>query len=293
MTAVTLRLLVTGCILSTGTAVPALAAGPDCDSKDQRTECTTAATTNQGFGITGTDGNPQAQPVKNRPRGPRQPLSPTYVDRNLVPTCTGNSYFDAGVLCNAAVQTCPVEGEIRFWVFETTIQRSTGKPVAGTGPRLVETVCRGARDPVLDPTVAIPALVQTEFKSVVVLGGSAQVSPEPETLVNVPTRFQTDAPASYPIPLTLLNQSVVITAKAERYIWHLGDGTTRVSTRPKGYLEHAFSKAGAREVFVEIEWSGSFTVGGGPAQPITGTVTTDGEPTLIQVQQARSELVRD
>ncbi len=228
----------------------------------------------------------------NRPRAPKGPPSPTYVDRVVVPTCTGNTAYDGGVLCNAAVMTCPVDGEIRFWVFETTIQRSTGKAVPGTGPRMVDTVCLGPNDPRPDPTVLLPGIVQTQFQSVVVQGGSADVSPRPETLVNIETRFQTDAPASYEIPLTLLGQSVVITATAQSYTWHLDNGDTRVSTRPKGYLEYVYRKAGSYDVFVSITWSGTFSVNGGPAQPITGTVEVDGEPTAVQVQQARSELVR-
>jgi hypothetical protein len=288
--------LILGVLLLIGVVSPqAFAASslPPC-SQTVVTNCATSGTTSSGFTgtVTGTtDG--QAAPAKNRPRGPKAPPSPTYVDRNFVPTCTGNNAYNDGALCGAAVESCPTEGDVRFWVFETTIQRSTGQPVAGTGPRLVDTVCLGPEDPQPDPAVLIPAMVQTEFQSVVVQGGVADVSPKPETLVNIDTRFQTDAPASYQIPLTLLGQSVVITALAQKYTWHLDNGETRVSTQPKGYLEYMYRQAGAYDVFVSITWSGTFSVNGGPAQPITGTVEVDGEPTRVQVQQARSELVRD
>jgi hypothetical protein len=210
-----------------------------------------------------------------------------------VPTCTGNNAFDGGVLCNAAVESCPVDGDVRFWVFETTIVRATGRPAPGTGPQLVDTVCLGPDEPGLDPAVAIPALVQREFQNVVVQAGTADVSPKPDTLVNINTRFQTDAPARYQIPLTLLNQSVVITATAEQYTWHFDNGETRVSMRPKGYLEYTYRAAGGYDVFVSITWSGTYSVNGGPEQPITGTAEVDGEPTRVEVKQARSELVRD
>jgi hypothetical protein len=215
------------------------------------------------------------------------------VDRDFVPTCTGNNALEAGALCTAAVEACPVDGEIRLWVFETVIQRSTGKPLPGTGPTLVDTVCLGPDEPELAPSVAIPALVQREFQSVVVEGGSADVSPAPDTLVNIDTRFQTDAPASYQIPLTLLGQSVVITATAEKYTWHLDNGDTRVSTQPRGHLEYPYRRTGTYDVFVSITWSGTFSINGGPQQPITGSVDIDGDVTRIRVQRARSELVRD
>lgn len=272
------------------TGAPAQAAGPECEKGD-RGQCAEASAGTDDFTV-GIVEEQEAAPQGPRPRGVKQPLSPTYVDRNFVPTCTGNTAFDGGTLCNAAVQTCP-EGQVRFWVFEATIVRATGRPAPGEGYRMVDTVCRGPNEPELDPAVAIPALVQREFKSVVVLSGNAQVSPAPETLVNVPTRFQTDAPASYEIPLTLLNRRVVITARAQRYIWQVGEGNRRVSTRPKGYLEYSYKKSGPREVYVDIEWSGTFRIGDGPEQPITGTVVTEGEPVDVQVRQARSELVRD
>ena len=41
----------------------------------------------------------------------------------------------------------------------------------------------------LDPTVAIAAIVQRDFQRVVVVKGGVEVSPEPDTLVNIPTRF--------------------------------------------------------------------------------------------------------
>jgi hypothetical protein len=285
-------LLVSIAMASLVVPLPASAESSAC-KKDSRGVCSGSGTDDFTVGITDTHG-PQTAPVSaSGPRGPKQPLSPTYVDRSFVPTCTGNSAYDAGVLCGAAVYTCSTEGDIRFWVFETTIRRSTGKPEPGTGPRLVDTVCLGPDEPAIDPAVAIPAMVQQEFKSVVVLSGAAQVSPKPETLVNIDTRFRTDAPASYAIPLTLLNRQVIITATAQRYIWQLGNGESRVSTRPDGYLEHTYRTAGAREVRVDIEWSGTFSIDGGPAQPITGTVVTEGEPTVVRVQQARTELVRD
>ncbi len=280
--------------LSLGVPNLAHASGHDCD-KASRGKCSTtaAAAGSDDFSVVLTqEGVPQTRPVGSRP-GPTKPLSPTYIDRNFVPTCTGNGAFDGGVLCNAAVETCPVEGDVRFWVFETTIVRATGKPIPGTGPNLVDTVCLGPDEPVLDPAVAIPALVQREFQRVVVLAGSTEVSPKPDTLVNVATRFRTDAPGSYDIPLTLLNQSVVITARAERYVWHLGDGSVRESIAPSGFLEHVYDEAGTREAYVVIEWSGTFRVNGGASQPITGTVTTTGPAVVVEVKQARSELVRD
>lgn len=206
------------------------------------------------------------------------------------PTCTGNSAYDPGVLCSAAVETCPVEGEFRFWVWSRTFDEDLNDWTTWT---LVDTVCLAADDPAIDPAVAVPMTVQREFTSVVVLRGEAEVSPEPDTLVNIPTVFTTSAPASYDIPLTLLGQDVVITATAQRYTWHFGDGETGTSTAPGGRIEHEYAEAETVGAYVVIEWSGTFRVNGGASQPITGTATTTGVPTVVEVKQARAELVRD
>lgn len=207
------------------------------------------------------------------------------------PTCTGNTYDNPGVVCSAAVDTC-AEGtdEVRFWVWSRTFDEQLGE---WSPWQLVDTVCLAGDDPAIDPAVAVPLTVQREFASVVVLKGRAKISPEPDTLVNVPTVLTTDAPASYDIPLTLLGQQVVITATAERYTWHFGDGQTGTSTAPQGRTEHEYARAETVEAYVVIEWSGTFRVNSGPSQPITGTATTTGVPTQVEVKQARAELVRD
>ncbi|TAL21866.1 MAG: hypothetical protein EPN99_06840 [Frankiales bacterium] len=188
------------------------------------------------------------------------------------------------------METCPVEGEFRFWVWSRTFDEALNDWTAWT---LVDTVCLAADDPAIDPAVAVPMTVQREFTSVVVLQGEAEVSPEPDTLVNIPTVFTTSAPASYDIPLTLLGQDVVITATAQRYTWHFGDGKTGTSTAPRGRIEHEYAEAATVGAYVVIEWSGTFRVNGGASQPITGTATTTGVPTVVEVKQARAELVRD
>jgi len=155
-------------------------------------------------------------------------------------------------------------------------------------------VCRPlTATPEVDPLVAIAALVDRDFQRVVVLKGVATVSPAPDTLVRIPTVFTTSAPASYDIPLTLLGRSVVITATAATYTWHFGDGTSASTSSPgtQGRVEHVYTESAPRSAYVVIEWTGTFTVDGGPAQQVNGTATTTGDPVAIEVKQARTELV--
>lgn len=213
-----------------------------------------------------------------------------------VPTCSGN-VPGAGedVTCTAATDTCGEPGEVRLWVFTREVQLATGATSNWVMRADPPFVCVGPDDPVLDPTIAIAAIVQRDFQRVVVRKGGAQVSPTPDTLVNIPTRFSTDAPDSYDIPLTLLGQPVTITATARRWTWYFGDGTTASTTAAgtDGRVEHTYETAASVGAHVVIEWSGTYRVGGGAELPITGNATTVGDPTPLEVKQARSELVHD
>jgi hypothetical protein len=200
-------------------------------------------------------------------------------------------------LCPAATDTCGQPEEVRLWVFTREVDISSGATSAWAMRADPPFVCVGADDPVLalDPTVAIAAMIQRDFQRVVVLKGGVEVSPQPDTLVNIPTRFTTDAPDSYDIPLTLLGQSVTITATARRWTWHFGDGEAASTTAAgtDGLVEHTYRTAASVGAHVVIEWSGTYRIGGGAELPITGTATTVGDAAPLQVKQARSELVHD
>jgi hypothetical protein len=216
--------------------------------------------------------------------------------KSYVPTCSGNALGGDNVLCTAAVETCAAATDTRFWVYTREVDAG-GSATPWTVVAEPPFVCLGLDDPAVaaavDPAVAIAAMIESEFQRVVVLKGVAEVSPRPDTLVNIPTIFTTDAPASYDIPLTLLGQPVTITATARKWTWHFGDGTTATTTSAgtRGWVEHVYRRAAPLGPYVVIEWSGTYRIGGGSPLPISGTATTTGDPTPLTVKQARTELV--
>ena len=227
--------------------------------------------------------------------GVRRPASPFRGETRYVPTCDGNN-VDSGmdVICGAAVNSCPVPSEVRFWVYT----RQVDTRIPGDDPPFERVskppyICRDLTAPEIDPAVAIAGIVNRDFQRVVALKGVPEISPEPDTLVNIDTIFTTSSPNSYDIPLTVLGRSVVITATASRWTWHFGDGATGSTAvaGSKGRVLHTYRQSGSRGAFVIIEWTGTFRVGGGPVQSVTGTATTTGDPVTIAVKQARTELV--
>ncbi len=273
--------------------MPAFATAHDCDRRN-RDHCSEAS----GDGVTTGTGTDQASP---RPvsdgdgSGPSAPKSPFRVETKWVPTCEGSDGVQDIGLCTAALTSCPTPGDVRFWVYRRTIDTR----IPGDNPpfMLVETppyICRSLDEvPALDPLLAIPALVEEEFARAVILKGVPEVSPAPDTLVRIPTIFTSSSPASYDIPLTLLGRSVVITATAATYTWHFGDGTSASTSTlgTQGRVEHVYTASAPRNAYVVIEWTGTFTVDGGPVQQVNGTATTTGDPVAIEVKQARTELV--
>ncbi|MCW2715498.1 MAG: hypothetical protein JWN88_2545, partial [Frankiales bacterium] len=241
----------------------------------------------------GADKGPAGSPLN----GPVMPVanSPFRTQTLYSPTCTGNGPGATDVLCGDAVNACPTQGDIRFWVYRRTVDsRLPGDNPPFNRVADPQYVCRplaGANS--LDPAVAIAAFIDRDFQQVVVLKGVPEVSPRPDTLVNIPTIFTTSSPPSYDIPLTLLGQSVVITARAKTWTWHFGDGQTQSTSAAgsKGRVEHVYKQAQSRSAHVVIEWTGTFTVNGGPVQQVNGTATTTGDPVAVEVKQARAELV--
>lgn len=271
------------------TAVVA-AADPTCNAQIAEDVCTQGA--NDGFDVgtaKGSPGNAGVVPATTSGAGPDKFMR---TEIKVVPACDGNDAVTDLGLCPGAVETCPNAGEMRYWQYGRTVDL---REPAGDPPfqRVIipPSVCLGPDDPRIDPTVAIPAIVEREFKRVVVLKGVATVNPAPETLVNFETQFSTAAPANYDIPLTLLGQSVVITARAESWTWHFGDGTQAHSTQG-GRAVHTYVTTGARQAYIVIEWSGTYRIGASPTvRQVTGTATTTGDPAEVLVRQARTELV--
>lgn len=235
------------------------------------------------------DGTP-AQPASSGNR----PASTQVTETRLVPTCLGNRSSSDDALCAMAATACPEPGDIRMWVYRRTFEAGTPES-ARPGFALVTDPpfrCVGPDEEQVDPLVVIAASIEREFQRAVVLRAVAETNPAPRTLVNVPTRLETPTVERYDIPLTLLGQSVVITAQAERWTWHTGEGiasTQQPGTR--GRVEWTYRTPGVQAPYVVITWSGTYSVNGRPMGAIPGTVTTQGLPGEVDVREARTELV--
>lgn len=128
-----------------------------------------------------------------------------------------------------------------------------------------------------------------------VMGGGGWV------LVNIETIVYTDA-APQTFDVTLLNTPVQVTATPVRHLWDFRDGHTLTTTEPGApwpnhTVYHVYEQATApgapHQIGLSTVWQGSYSVAGGPTQPITGFVTTHTETAPVEVRTVRTYLTTD
>ncbi|MFD1827549.1 hypothetical protein [Mumia zhuanghuii] len=122
------------------------------------------------------------------------------------------------------------------------------------------------------------------------------IQPSDRTLVNLDTVFSTTAP-QFDRTVTILEQRVHITAKPTRYAWHFGDGASKTTTTPgRPYpamdVTHQYTKADrTHRPRVDVTFSISYSVDGGPTQSLEQTVTTAGPAATLVTREATPVLV--
>jgi hypothetical protein len=134
------------------------------------------------------------------------------------------------------------------------------------------------------------------------------LAPRDATLVNIQTIMWVDAPAQRTLaPITLLGRRVIVRLALDHVDWAFGDGLTDQSTGagkgydPRndpcravecpGYFGHTYRKTGAVTVSATATWRATFTVDGGAAIAIPGTVAGPTARAPLAVKEARAVLI--
>ena len=132
------------------------------------------------------------------------------------------------------------------------------------------------------------------------------LAPHDTTLVNIQTIMWVDAPKTRTLPaVAILGRQVVITITLDHVAWSFGDGHSDTSNGPgtpysrshpcttaqcPGYFGHTYLDTGSNSVTATASWTASFTVDGGAATTIPGTIAGPTARTTLAVKQARSVL---
>lgn len=224
------------------------------------------------------------------------------IEERLVAACVGNGLGNAQVLCNAAVDTCAGDDQVRYWIWqrETTHTRDDAGVVASGEPgpwlRLPSSYCLGPDDPGVPTIGRVIAQVQVDFRNLPLPVAGIQAAPTPTSLVNVPTAFFAGGARTTTFSPTILGTTVTINAKASSWHWTWGDDKQEVTDSPgvpkRAVVSHLYSKAGSYRVGVTTTWTGTFTLPGSTEVfTIRTPATVVSPPVTVQVREARTQLV--
>jgi hypothetical protein len=114
-------------------------------------------------------------------------------------------------------------------------------------------------------------------------------------LINIPTNLYTSGTPSL-LTTTVLGQRVTVRATPRTFHWQYGDGEEVTTSQPgRPYPDmptaHTYTTPGAHTVRLTTTFTGEYTVGGGPWQPVRGTATLASPPFTITADESRAVLV--
>lgn len=220
----------------------------------------------------------------------------THVEEYVTPMCSMNGLHGADAMCMAAATYCQ-DGRVGFWIWHqvTTYTRDTdGTVTTDVGPWKQEygAFCLGADDPGVPTIGKVVSWVQDNLSNVGIVPATVIAAPAPRTLVNLETRLSAGSADVVDIPASTPWAQVVIHAKPLHWRWTYGDGT-RSPLLSTPDTTHVYREARLHKgVMVEVEWGGTFSVAGDPTPyPIVGTAVVPSAPIMLDVREARAQLV--
>ena len=166
-----------------------------------------------------------------------------------------------------------------------------------TDPRLPAPIAGGTQ--CRSPSGATPAQVRVaafdEFSQLLTTAHPSQ-QPAGRGVVNLPSLFSTNTPVTQVFNETLLGVQVTLNVDAS-WTWDFGDGTTLTTSDPGGAyptasLSHVYLIPGSYVVTLTTNWTGTFSMAGGPAAVIPGgPIPRLSLPFPLEIHEAHSVLV--
>ena len=273
----------------TGTATAQQPPAPEC------LRCSTDVDAGDGvIDVIATSGTSDQVPGRGDGTEGESPGRTTWftIEEYVTPSCASNALNGADLLCTSAVNSCAPD-QVRYWVWHRATTHQLGPPrtsVAGPWVQEPGSYCLGPDDPGVPDIGRVVAEVQTAFRRMPLPVFATEVSPWPQTLVNLDTRLRAGAPAPAAFAPVLLGIPVCITATPVSWAWTFGDGTATTTARPD--TEHVYLAPQLLNASVRVTWIGTFTIGdSAEVFTIRAPAYVQGPATAIDVKVARTELV--
>jgi len=146
----------------------------------------------------------------------------------------------------------------------------------------------------LPPT---PEEVYEQFIVQPIPGLGLTVQPPDLGLVNLPEIYFTTEPTTGTYTVDIRGYTVVISTEVAQFLWYTGDPTEPMLVSngpglpyPNQYVTHTYLLRGDYTAVLETIWQATYTIDGGPAYAVPGTVTTTGPPLTVTVVEAQPVL---
>ncbi len=143
--------------------------------------------------------------------------------------------------------------------------------------------------------IAEPEIVvtQEQFRRLPIPAPQILIQPPDRlTLINIDTNLLTTR-KPVTLPTTILGQPVRVRATPATYSWRYGDGHALTTPDPGDLYPHMptahiYTVPGIYTVELTTTFTGEFSVGGGPWQPVDGTASTTSRPIIVTAEERRA-----
>jgi len=146
----------------------------------------------------------------------------------------------------------------------------------------------------LPPT---PEEVYEQFIVQPIPGLGLTVQPPDLGLVNLPEIYFTTEPTTGTYTVDIRGYTVVMSTDVAQFLWYTGDPAEPMLVSngpglpyPNQYVTHTYLLRGDYTAVLETIWQATYTIDGGPAYAVPGTVTTTGPPLTVTVVEAQPVL---
>ncbi|WP_369046837.1 hypothetical protein [Sinomonas sp. P10A9] len=217
---------------------------------------------------------------------------------SYAPACANDVDTIDATACAALNSRCTSEPGGIMVVWE---RRDTRNPDAPW--QRLEQACLYPGKPPERPGDVVIAVTEKQLRELPIKAPELGSQPGRHTLKGAETNIYAD-PADQTFSIDILGKRVDIKVKPLEYRWTYGDGSTLVTGVPGGPIpearwgektvtSHIFTQTADVSIGLTTVFTGTFSVDGGPYQPIAGTAQVPSAPKALSIWRSEVKLYAD
>ncbi|MDQ4489088.1 hypothetical protein RBS60_02610 [Sinomonas sp. ASV486] len=217
---------------------------------------------------------------------------------SYAPACATDVDTIDAAACAALNSRCTSEPGGIMVVWE---RRDTRNPDAPW--QRLEQACLYPGKPPERPGDVVIAVTEKQLRELPIKAPELGSQPGRHTLKGAETNIYAD-PADQTFSIDILGKRVDIKVKPVEYRWTYGDGSTLVTGVPGGPIpearwgektvtSHIFTQTADVSIGLTTVFTGTFSVDGGPYQPIAGTAQVPSAPKALSIWRSEVKLYAD